>query len=71
MTEDFEREHLKSFVFLLSDQEEEYLKLKQEINEEEYRAPAKITVIGLKEKEHESKSNPLAFRRINKEELFS
>lgn len=45
---DFEREHLKEFVFLQADQEEEYSKLKQEINQQE-RLPAIITVINLKE----------------------
>lgn len=68
---DFEREHLKESVFLQADQEQEYLKLKQEINEEEHRLPAKITVINLKPKAYESKSNTLALRGTDKEELFS
>lgn len=57
---DFEREHLKEFVFLQADQEEEYSKLKQEINQQE-RLPAIITVINLKEEKYEPESNTLAF----------
>lgn len=68
---DLERDYLKESVFLQADQEQEYLKLKQEINEEEHRLPAKITVINLKPKAYESKSNTLALRGTDKEELFS
>ena len=39
--EDFEREALKDSVYLREEQE----RIMQEINEEEYRLPAKITLI--------------------------
>lgn len=58
---DLERDYLKESVFLQADQEQEYLKLKQEINEEEHRLPARITVINLKPKVYEPEDNTLAF----------
>ena len=39
--EDFEREALKDSVYLLEEQQ----RIMQEINEEEYRLPAKITLL--------------------------
>jgi len=56
---DFEREHLKESVFLQADLEEQYQQLKQEINDDESRLPARITV--LKEEKYEPESNALAF----------
>lgn len=59
--DDFERDHLKDAIYL---REEEELIMK-EINEEEHRLPAKITIIGplpeKKEKEHEAERNTLPF----------
>ena len=59
--DDFEREHLKDAVYL---QEEQELIMK-EINEEEHRLPATITVIGplpeKKKEEHEAERNTLPF----------
>lgn len=59
--DDFEREHLKDAVYL---QEEQELIMK-EINEEEHRLPATITVIGplpeKKKEEHETECNALPF----------
>ena len=58
-SEDFEREALKDSVYLLEEQQ----RILQEINEEEYRLPAKITLLTpLPEpKQDESKANPLPF----------
>lgn len=57
--EDFEREALKDSVYLREEQE----RIMQEINEEENRLPAKITVITpLPEtKKDEHQVNPLPF----------
>jgi hypothetical protein len=59
----WEYESRRDFLFLQADQEEQYQRLKQEINEEENRLPARITV--LKEEKHEPESNTLALRRID------
>lgn len=40
--DDFEREQLKDFIYLQEEQE----MIMREINEEEHRLPAKITIIG-------------------------
>ena len=58
-SEDFERESLKDFVYLL----EEQVLLMKEINEEEHRLPANIYIVGelppkLKEDEVEHNSLP-------------
>jgi hypothetical protein len=59
--EDFEREHLKDFVYLQADREEEEQRIMQEIMEEENRLPANIEVIyEIKEKD-ESKTDTLPF----------
>lgn len=60
---DWEYESHRDFVFLQADLEDQYQQLKQEINEEEHRLPARITV--LKEEKHEPESNTLALRRID------
>lgn len=58
-SEDFEREALKDSVYLLEEQQ----RILQEINEEEYRLPAKITLLTpLPEpKQDESQVNTLPF----------
>ena len=59
-SEDFERESLKDSVYLL---EEQALLMKQ-INEEEHRLPAKISIVGElppKLKEDEVEHNTLPF----------
>jgi hypothetical protein len=58
-SEDFEREALKDVVYLLEEQQ----RIMQEINEEEHRLPAKITLLTpLPEpKQDESKVNTLPF----------
>lgn len=58
-SEDFEREALKDSVYLLEEQQ----RIMQEINEEEYRLPAKITLLTpLPEpKQDESQVNTLPF----------
>lgn len=56
-SEDFEREHLKDSVYLQATQAE----IMQEINEEEHRLPATITLLTPVPKHHESKVNPLPF----------
>lgn len=59
--EDFEREHLKDFVYLQADREQEEQRIMQEIIEEENRLPANIEVIyEIKEKD-EFKSDTLPF----------
>jgi len=57
--EDFEREHLKDAIYLLEEQQ----KIMQEINEEEHRLPAKITIIAPlpKHKTDEVERNTLPF----------
>lgn len=57
--EDFERDALKDSVYLLEEQE----RIMQEINEEEHRLPANITLLTpLPEtKKDESQVNPLPF----------
>lgn len=57
--EDFEREALKDSVYLLEEQQ----RIMQEINEEEHRLPATITLLTpLPEPmQDESKVNPLPF----------
>lgn len=57
--EDFEREALKDSVYLLEEQQ----RIMQEINEEEHRLPAKITLLTpLPEpKQDELESNTLPF----------
>lgn len=59
-TEDFEREHLKDFVYLQAARVEEEIRIMQEINEEENRLPAKITLLP-EMKKNEPESNPLPF----------
>jgi len=58
-SEDFERESLKDVVYLLEEQQ----RIMQQINEEEHRLPATITVLTpLPEpKQDESQVNPLPF----------
>jgi hypothetical protein len=58
-SEDFEREALKDCVYLLEEQQ----RIMQEINEEEHRLPAKITLLTpLPEpKQDESEVNALPF----------
>jgi hypothetical protein len=58
-SEDFEREALKDSVYLLEEQQ----RIMQEINEEEHRLPAKITLLTpLPEpKQDESQVNTLPF----------
>ena len=58
-SEDFEREALKDCVYLYEEQQ----RIMQEINEEEYRLPATITLLTpLPEPtKDESKANPLPF----------
>ena len=58
-SEDFEREALKDVVYLYEEQE----RIMQEINKEEYRLPATITLLTpLPEStKDESKVNPLPF----------
>lgn len=58
-SEDFEREALKDSVYLLEEQQ----RIMQEINEEEHRLPAKITLLTpLPEpKQDELESNTLPF----------
>lgn len=60
--DDFEREALKDSVYLQADQYEKERQLMQEINEEENRLPAKITVIyENKPQPDELKDNALPF----------
>ena len=59
-SEDFERESLKDSVYLQADREEYERRIMQEIMEEEYRLPARITVI--KPQPDELKDNALSFR---------
>lgn len=59
--EDFEREHLKDFVYLQADREEEEQRIMQEIMEEENRLPAKIEVIYETKEKDESKTDTLPF----------
>lgn len=58
-SEDFEREALKDSVYLLEEQQ----RIMQEINEEENRLPAKITILTLlpEPKQDESQVNTLPF----------
>jgi hypothetical protein len=56
---DWEYESHRDSVFLQADLEEQYQQLKQEINDDESRLPARITV--LKEEKYEPESNALAF----------
>jgi len=58
--EDFEREHLKDFVYLQADREEEQ-RIMQEIMEEENRLPASITVVYEIKERDESKTDTLPF----------
>ena len=58
--EDFEREHLKDFVFLQADKEEEEQRIMQEIMDDENRLPATIVVYEIKEKD-ELKTDTLPF----------
>lgn len=63
-SEDFEREHLKDFVYLYADQARTEEEIMQEIIEEENRLPAKITVIYENTKQSqpdELKDNALPF----------
>ncbi len=63
MKEDFERDYLKDVVYLQADREEEEKRIMQEINEEEYRLPATVTVIyENKTQPDELKDNTLSFR---------
>ncbi len=59
--EDFEREHLKDFVYLQEEQQE----IINEINKEEHRLPATIEIIGdlppKQKEEHETERNTLPF----------
>jgi len=59
--DDFEREHLKDSVYLQEEQE----MIMKEINEDEHRLPAKITIIGelpsKQKEENEAERNPLPF----------
>lgn len=59
-TEDFEREHLRDVVYLQAAQAEEEARIMQEINEEENRLPAKITLLP-ELKKNEPEINPLPF----------
>jgi hypothetical protein len=59
-SEDFERESLKDSVYLQADRFEKESQLMQEIMEEEYRLPARITVI--KSQPHEFKDNTVSLR---------
>ena len=67
--EDFEREALKHSLYLQADQYEKERQIMQEINEEEHRLPARITVIN--PKLDEFKDNTIPLRGTNQEELFS
>lgn len=59
--EDFEREHLKDFIYLQEQQQE----IINEINKEEHRLPATIEIIGdlppKKKEENEVERNTLPF----------
>jgi hypothetical protein len=60
-SEDFEREHLKESVYLQAAQAEKEQRIMREINEEENRLPAKITLLTPVHNHDESKVNPLPF----------
>jgi len=63
-SEDFEREHLKDVVYLQAARLEEEARIMQEINEEENRLPAKISVVYKPAKQpqpDELKDNTLPF----------
>lgn len=64
-----EREHLIDMMIIQADREEEERRIMQEINEEEYRLPARIftitTRITKEDDDDASKINPLAFRRTD------
>ena len=61
-SEDFEREYLKDLVYLQADQAEKERQIMQEINEEEHRLPARITVIyENKLQPNDIKDNTLSF----------
>ena len=60
-SEDFEREAAKDSIYLQADREEYERRIMQEIMEEEYRLPARITVIK-PQPDDELKDNALSFR---------
>jgi len=68
-SEDFERDYLKDSLYLQADQYEKERQIMQEINEEEHRLPARITVIN--PQLDEFKDNTIPLRGTNQEELFT